>query len=45
MILELTVHEWNGHLEIFSRPQVIEIFRLYLLPRTDILQKTVVGCP
>ena len=24
MILELTVHEWNGHLEIFSRPQVIE---------------------
>ena len=20
------VHEWNGHLEIFSRPQVIEKF-------------------
>ena len=26
------VHEWNGHLEIFSRPQVIENFLL----RTDI---------
>ena len=24
MILELTVHEWNGHLEIFSCPEVIE---------------------
>ena len=35
------VHEWNGHLEIFSRPQVIENFFL----RTDISQKTVVGCP
>ena len=36
------VHEWNGHLEIFS--QVKEISRLNLLLRTDILQKTVVGC-
>ena len=35
------VHKWNGHLEIFSRPQVIEDFLL----RTDISQKTVVGCP
>ena len=28
------VHEWNVHLEIFSR-----------LLRTDILQKTVIECP
>jgi len=34
-----------SHLEIFSRPQVIENFRQYMLLRTDILQKTVVGCP
>ena len=39
------VHEWNGHLEIFSRPQVIENSRQYLLLQTDISQKTVVGCP
>ena len=39
------VHEWNGHLEIFSRPQVKENSRQNLLPRTDILQKTVVGYP
>ena len=39
------VHEWNGHIEIFSRPQIIENSRQYLLLRTDILQKTVVGCP
>ena len=37
------VHEWNGHLEIFS--QVKEISRQNLLLQTDILQKTVVGCP
>ena len=30
------VHEWNGHLNFFSQ-------NLFL--RTDILQKTVVGCP
>ena len=36
------VHEWNGYLEILSRPQVIENPRQYLLLRTDILQKTVV---
>ena len=36
---------WNGHLEIFSRPQVIEKSRQYLPLRTDILQKSVVGCP
>ena len=36
------VHEWNCHLEIFS--QVKENSRQNLLLRTDILQKTVVGC-
>ena len=40
-----TVHEWKSHLEIFSLPQVIENCRLFLFLRTDILQKTVVGCP
>ena len=39
-----TVHEWNGHPEIFSLPQVIENCRQFLLLRTDIVQKTVVGC-
>ena len=39
------VPEWNTCLEIFSRIQVIENSRQYLLLRTDILQKTVVGCP
>ena len=39
------VHEWNGHLEIFSLPQAIENSRQFLLLRTDILQKTVLGCP
>ena len=36
---------WNGNLEILSRPHVIENSRQYLLLRTDILQKPVVGCP
>ena len=36
---------WKGHREIFSPPQVIENSTQYLLLRTDILQKTVVGCP
>ena len=35
----------NGHLEIFSFPQAIENSRQFLLLRTDISQKTVVGCP
>ena len=39
------VHEWNGHPEIFSLPQAIENSRQFLGLRTDILQKTVVGCP
>ena len=37
--------EWNGHLEIFSRPLVKEKSRQYVLLRTGILQKTVFGCP
>ena len=36
---------WNGNLEILSRPHVIENSRQYLLLRTDILQRPVVGCP
>ena len=36
-------HEWNCHIEIFSRPQVIENSKQYLLLRTDILQETVLG--
>ena len=40
------VREWNDNLEIFCRPQVKETdSRQYVLLRTDILQKTVVGCP
>ena len=35
----------NGHLETLSRPQVIENSSQYFLLRTDVLQKTVVGCP
>ena len=34
------LHEWNDHLEFFSRPQVIENLRQHLRLRTDILQKT-----
>ena len=41
------VHEWNGHLVIFSLPQAIETSRQFLILRTDILHKTVVAieCP
>ena len=39
------VHEWNGHIEIFSLPQSIENYTQFLLLRTDIMQKTVVECP
>ena len=39
------MHEWYGHLEISSRPQVREISRQYMLLRTYISQKTVVGLP
>ena len=37
--------ECNGYLEIFSLSGAVETFRRYLLIRTDILQKTVDGCP
>ena len=36
---------WNAHLNLFSRIQAIENSRQYLLLRTDILQKTVIGWP
>ena len=36
--------EWDGHLVIFSCPRVMENSRQYLVLRTDILRKTVVGC-
>ena len=39
------VHEWNGYRDIFSRPQVIENARQYLLLRTDTLQKQSLGAP
>ena len=35
----------TGRPEILSLPQGIENSRQFLLLRTDILQKTVVGCP
>ena len=37
---KIIVHEWNGYLEIFSRPQVKEKMRQYLLLRRVILHKT-----
>jgi len=39
------LYRWNGHLEILSRPQVIENSRQHLRLRTDSLHKTIVGCP
>ena len=39
------VPDWKDHLEIFSRPQVIENYRQHLLLRIDYSQKTVIGCP
>ena len=45
-IVRKLVHGWNGHLEIFSRPQVTENSRQHpehLLLRTDILQS--LGAP
>ena len=42
---KLYMHEWNGHLEILSLPEGIENCRQFVLLRTDILQKTVIGCP
>ena len=43
--LRKIVPEWNAPLEIISRIQAIENSRQYLLLRTDILHKRVVGCP
>ena len=37
--------ECNGYPEMFSLSGAVEHFRWYLLIRTDILQKTVDGCP
>ena len=37
--------ECNGYPEMFSLSGAVEIFRRYLLIRTDILQRTVDGCP
>ena len=37
--------ECSGYPETFSLSGAVEIFRRYLLIRTDILQKTVDGCP
>ena len=37
--------EGNGYPEMFSLSGALENFRRYLLIRTDILQKTVDGCP
>ena len=42
---KLYVHKWNGHLEIFSRPQVIENSRQYLHFRTDIHREKSLGAP
>ena len=39
------LHEWNCHLGIFSPPPGIKSSKQNLRLRTDILQKTVVGCP
>ena len=41
---KILVHEWNGHLKIFSRPFVIENSRQHLPLRTDILQTVVLSC-
>ena len=43
--LRKLVQEWSGHLENFSLPQAIENSRQFLPLRTDISEKTVVGCP
>ena len=40
------MHEWNGHQEIFSRPQEIKKKgNICFSEQIQILQKTVVGCP
>ena len=32
------VNEWNGHIEIVGRPEVMETSKQYLLLRTDVLK-------
>ena len=32
------VHEWSGHLEIFSLPRALENYTQFLLLRTDIFR-------
>ena len=43
-VLKIVHESGNGDLQIFSSPQVIKNSRKYLLLRTDILKKKVVGC-
>ena len=38
LIIKKIMHEWNGHLEIFSRAQAMENSRQYFLLRTDVSQ-------
>ena len=42
---ENCIRQWKVHLEIFIRPQAKENYTQYFLLRTNILRKTVVGCP
>ena len=37
---KILVHEWNGHLKIFSRPFVIENSRQHLPLRTAIYRQS-----
>ena len=43
------VHEWNGHLEIYSRLQAIQNYRQYLFLRTDLsvsqIMRLTARCP
>ena len=45
MLRKLYMNGTACHLEIFSLPQAIENSRQFFRLRTDILQKTIVGCP
>ena len=38
-------YEWNGHLEVFSRPQTIENSRQYLLLEQIFYRKQSLGAP
>ena len=39
------LNKQNGYQEMLSLSQPLETFGQYLLPRTVMLQKKVVGCP